>query len=211
MKIDRALLLHLEALARLELGETERVAMAADLTRILDYAESLSLAPDGGAGAAAPAPAPLREDLPGPSLPPAALRALAPRWEAGHFLVPPVLARADRELCFSRIRKDLVMSNANLHFPKADTAAYRQTWAAGVRCAVMQGGQGDVKHWAFNDPPRRAGKAPLSRGGTGYVRRIPPYQFVTVRNLRHQMRALPSLARPPSGAVRSFQPSRGPT
>ena len=22
----------------------------------------------------------------------------------------------------------------------------------------MQGGQGDVKHWAFNDPPRRAGK-----------------------------------------------------
>jgi glucosamine-6-phosphate deaminase len=22
----------------------------------------------------------------------------------------------------------------------------------------MQGGQGDVKHWAFNDPPRRSGK-----------------------------------------------------
>ena len=22
----------------------------------------------------------------------------------------------------------------------------------------MQGGQGDIKHWAFNDPPRRAGK-----------------------------------------------------
>jgi glucosamine-6-phosphate deaminase len=22
----------------------------------------------------------------------------------------------------------------------------------------MQGGQGDVKHWAFNDPPRRAGQ-----------------------------------------------------
>jgi glucosamine-6-phosphate deaminase len=28
----------------------------------------------------------------------------------------------------------------------------------GVRCAVMQGGQGDVKHWAFNDPVRRKGK-----------------------------------------------------
>jgi aspartyl/glutamyl-tRNA(Asn/Gln) amidotransferase C subunit len=97
VKIDRALLLHLEALARLELDETERLAMAADLTRILDYAESLSLAPDGGAGAATPAAAPLREALPGPSLPPAALRALAPRWEAGHFLVPPVLARAGRE------------------------------------------------------------------------------------------------------------------
>ena len=22
----------------------------------------------------------------------------------------------------------------------------------------MQGGQGDVKHWAFNDPPRRTGR-----------------------------------------------------
>jgi glucosamine-6-phosphate deaminase len=50
------------------------------------------------------------------------------------------------------------MPDQNLHFPKADTVAYRKTWAGGVRCAVMQGGQGDVKHWAFNDPPRRAGK-----------------------------------------------------
>ena len=24
----------------------------------------------------------------------------------------------------------------------------------------MQGGQGEVKHWAFNDPPRRAGDVP---------------------------------------------------
>jgi glucosamine-6-phosphate deaminase len=50
------------------------------------------------------------------------------------------------------------MPDANLHFPKADTAAYCKTWNTGVRCAVMQGGQGDVKHWAFNDPPRRTGK-----------------------------------------------------
>ena len=71
---------------------------------------------------------------------------------------PLSFEKADRELCFSRIRKDLVMPNANLHFPKANTAAYRKSWNAGVRCAVMQGGQGDVKHWAFNDPPRRAGK-----------------------------------------------------
>jgi glucosamine-6-phosphate deaminase len=71
---------------------------------------------------------------------------------------PLSFERADRELCFSRIRKDLVMPDANLHFPKADTRAYRKTWTAGVRCAVMQGGQGDVKHWAFNDPPRRKGK-----------------------------------------------------
>src|ERR1017187_2132344 len=71
---------------------------------------------------------------------------------------PLSFEKADRELCFSRIRKDLVMPDANLHFPKANTAAYHKTWNAGVRCAVMQGGQGDVKHWAFNDPPRRAGK-----------------------------------------------------
>jgi glucosamine-6-phosphate deaminase len=51
----------------------------------------------------------------------------------------------------------LVMPAANLHFPKADTRAYRKSWE-GVRCAVMQGGQGDIKHWAFNDPPKREGK-----------------------------------------------------
>ncbi len=71
---------------------------------------------------------------------------------------PLSFERCDRELCFNRIRKDLRMPDSNLHFPKADTRAYRKSWNAGVRCAVMQGGQGDVKHWAFNDPPRRVGK-----------------------------------------------------
>jgi len=71
---------------------------------------------------------------------------------------PLSFERADREMCFSRIRKDLVMPDKHLHFPKAHTAPYRKTWEAGIRCAVMQGGQGDVKHWAFNDPPRRQGK-----------------------------------------------------
>jgi glucosamine-6-phosphate deaminase len=71
---------------------------------------------------------------------------------------PLSFERCDRELCFSRIEKRLRMPDANLHFPKADTRAYRASWEAGVRCAVMQGGQGDVKHWAFNDPFRRQGK-----------------------------------------------------
>ncbi|MBM3878731.1 MAG: glucosamine-6-phosphate isomerase [Verrucomicrobia bacterium] len=70
---------------------------------------------------------------------------------------PLSFERADRELCFNRIRKELRMPDRHLHFPKADTTAYRQSWS-GVRCAVMQGGQGDVKHWAFNDPVRRKGK-----------------------------------------------------
>jgi glucosamine-6-phosphate deaminase len=71
---------------------------------------------------------------------------------------PLSFEKADREMCFHRIGKKLRMPDAHLHFPKADTSAYRQSWNAGVRCAVMQGGQGDVKHWAFNDPPARQGK-----------------------------------------------------
>jgi glucosamine-6-phosphate deaminase len=70
---------------------------------------------------------------------------------------PLSFERADRELCFNRIQKRLRMPETHLHFPKADTRPYRQSWDAGIRCAVMQGGQGDVKHWAFNDPPRRRG------------------------------------------------------
>ena len=70
---------------------------------------------------------------------------------------PLSFEKADRELCFNRIKPELAMPEENLHFPKADTAAYRKSWD-GVRCAVMQGGQGDIKHWAFNDPPRREGK-----------------------------------------------------
>jgi glucosamine-6-phosphate deaminase len=69
---------------------------------------------------------------------------------------PLSFEKADRELCFNHICKDLVMPDENLHFPKADTTAFRKSWE-GVRCAVMQGGQGDIKHWAFNDPPRREG------------------------------------------------------
>ena len=70
---------------------------------------------------------------------------------------PLSFEKADRELCFNRIKKELVMPDTNLHFPKADTKAYRESWS-GVRCAVMQGGQGDIKHWAFNDPLKREGK-----------------------------------------------------
>ena len=71
---------------------------------------------------------------------------------------PLSFERADRDLCFSRIQRSLRMPDAHLHFPKADTRNYRASWDAGVRCAVMQGGQGDVKHWAFNDPLPRTGR-----------------------------------------------------
>jgi glucosamine-6-phosphate deaminase len=82
-------------------------------------------------------------------------------WHDGEREVPATHAlsfeKADRELCFDRIRPELRMPDSQLHFPKADTRAYRASWEAGVRCAVMQGGQGDIKHWAFNDPLRRTG------------------------------------------------------
>ena len=71
---------------------------------------------------------------------------------------PLSFEKADRELCFNRIWKPFAMPEANLHFPKANTKPYVESWSAGVRCAVMQGGQGDIKHWAFNDPLRREGK-----------------------------------------------------
>ncbi len=70
---------------------------------------------------------------------------------------PISFERADRALCFDRIDPALRMPESNLHFPKADLDTYKNSWDQGVRCAVMQGGQGDVKHWAFNDPFKREG------------------------------------------------------
>ncbi len=70
---------------------------------------------------------------------------------------PLSFARADRELCFDRIRPELAMPPQNMHFPKADARYYVQSWESS-RCVVMQGGQGEIKHWAFNDPFPRTGK-----------------------------------------------------
>ena len=67
---------------------------------------------------------------------------------------PLSFAKADMDLCFNRIREDLRMPRENIHFPAADTSDYIASWD-GVRCVTMQGGQGEVKHWAFNDPPHR--------------------------------------------------------
>jgi glucosamine-6-phosphate deaminase len=66
--------------------------------------------------------------------------------------------RADRELCFNRINPDFVMPDENLHFPKASNLQEYTASFDSVRCMVMQGGQGEVKHWAFNDPPKRDGE-----------------------------------------------------
>jgi glucosamine-6-phosphate deaminase len=67
---------------------------------------------------------------------------------------PLSFARADMELCFNHIRPELRMPLENIHFPAADPTEYIASWGQ-ARCLVMQGGQGEVKHWAFNDPPKR--------------------------------------------------------
>jgi glucosamine-6-phosphate deaminase len=69
---------------------------------------------------------------------------------------PLSFARADLELCFNRIRPELKMPAGQIHFPRADPEEYIRSWDD-ARCVVMQGGQGEVKHWAFNDPVRRTG------------------------------------------------------
>jgi len=70
---------------------------------------------------------------------------------------PLSFEKADRDLCFSRIKPQLAMPEENLHFPKAGALGEYTRSFDTVRCVVMQGGQGEVKHWAFNDPPRRRG------------------------------------------------------
>lgn len=70
---------------------------------------------------------------------------------------PLGFAKADMDLCFSRIRKDLAMPAENFHFPSSSAlGAYTKTYDD-FDCVVMQGGQGETKHWAFNDPFRREG------------------------------------------------------
>ena len=70
---------------------------------------------------------------------------------------PLSLAGADMDLCFNHIHDDLRMPTENIHFLKADTREYIESWEK-AHCIIMQGGQGEIKHWAFNDPPQREGK-----------------------------------------------------
>jgi glucosamine-6-phosphate deaminase len=70
---------------------------------------------------------------------------------------PLGFAKADLDLCFNRIRPELRMPKENLHFPSLDIKKYVDTWSK-ARCVVLQGGQGEAKHWAFNDPLKRQGK-----------------------------------------------------
>ena len=69
---------------------------------------------------------------------------------------PMGFAKCDLDLCFNRIKPELRMPMENMHFPTEDPTEYEKAWE-NVRCVLMQGGQGETKHWAFNDPVRREG------------------------------------------------------
>ncbi len=69
---------------------------------------------------------------------------------------PLSFAKADMDLCFNRINPEFAMPRENIHFPAADASEYSGSYDD-ARCIIMQGGQGEVKHWAFNDPPKRDG------------------------------------------------------
>lgn len=70
---------------------------------------------------------------------------------------PLSFAKADMDMWFKQIKPKLRMPKSHLHFPTGDLEAYSKSYDQ-IRCLVMQGGQGEVKHWAFNDPPKRQGK-----------------------------------------------------
>lgn len=71
---------------------------------------------------------------------------------------PLSFAKADLDLCFNRIDKRLRMPDKNIHFLRADNIEEYTKSYDEAKCLIMQGGQGEVKHWAFNDPLKRAGK-----------------------------------------------------
>ena len=70
---------------------------------------------------------------------------------------PLSFAKADLELCFNRIDKNLRMPDDHLHFPSTAGLSRYTALYDEVDCLMIQGGQGETKHWAFNDPPQRIG------------------------------------------------------
>ncbi|HHU14325.1 MAG TPA: glucosamine-6-phosphate isomerase [Lentisphaerae bacterium] len=69
---------------------------------------------------------------------------------------PLSFSKCDREMCFDRIKPELRMPAENMHFPTGDLAAFTRSFDE-IKCLLMQGGQGEIKHWAFNDPVKREG------------------------------------------------------
>ena len=66
--------------------------------------------------------------------------------------------KTNLNLWFLRIKEHLRMPLEHLHFPEKNSINIYSNSFNDAKCLIMQGGQGDVKHWAFNDPVKRSGK-----------------------------------------------------
>ncbi|MFL5820655.1 MAG: Asp-tRNA(Asn)/Glu-tRNA(Gln) amidotransferase subunit GatC [Solirubrobacteraceae bacterium] len=89
--IDRAEVLHVANLARLELSEAEVERMARELSAVLDHIETISELDLEGVPPTSHVinvPSALRADEPGPSLPREVALAAAPDTDAEGFRVP---------------------------------------------------------------------------------------------------------------------------
>jgi aspartyl-tRNA(Asn)/glutamyl-tRNA(Gln) amidotransferase subunit C len=89
--IDRAQVLHVARLARLELSEDEVERMTAELTKVLDHIEKISALDLDGVPPTThvvDVPNTLRADEPRPSLPRDVVLEQAPAVADGGFLVP---------------------------------------------------------------------------------------------------------------------------
>lgn len=91
MKIDRDEARRIADLAHLEFDDAGLDAMAAELTKILDYIDQLREVDVAGFDEP-PAPVtPMREDTPRPSLDRELVAGNAPAWRDGLFVVPKVI------------------------------------------------------------------------------------------------------------------------
>ncbi len=61
--------------------------------------------------------------------------------------------RCVNAMCFSRMEKSLRPNAEQINFPTRDLKAFGESFNT-VRCALMQGGQGEIKHWAFRTYPK---------------------------------------------------------
>lgn len=70
---------------------------------------------------------------------------------------PLSFARTNNELLFSKIKPHLLMPKEQIFYPDENNLDRYTRSFDEVHCKVMLGGQGDAKHWAFNDPFKREG------------------------------------------------------
>ncbi len=92
MKIDREEARRIADLAHLEFDDAGLERMAAEMTRILEYVETLPAVGPDKPEARGPKPeAMLRDDVVRPSIDRDAVARNAPEWENGFFVVPPII------------------------------------------------------------------------------------------------------------------------